>query len=186
MNLDTKPTTSLAARIRAGHSAVIEAKKNIVRKAIEVGLLLKEAKEKECKHGQWLDWLKTNAPEISERTAQRYMELADRKQELEEALKSKSATMADLTLNGAFELLKPEPEADADDDDAEEETKEEDDETSDRASDDYDKAEERLMKKLENLRPDEAEAAIAITIRRLRDTVATMKKAAAAVEKKAA
>jgi hypothetical protein len=39
---------------------------------------------------------------------------------------------------------------------------------------------------LKNLRPDEAEAAIADTIKKLRDIVATMLKAAAAVEKKAA
>ena len=103
----------LATRIRAGHSAVIEAKKNIVRKAIEVGGWLKQAKDSpEMKHGQWLPWLKANCPEISERTAQRYMELADNKEPLEEALKLKSAAMADLTLAGAVELLKsPELEA---------------------------------------------------------------------------
>ena len=49
-----------------------------------------------------------------------------------------------------------------------------------------DKAEEKLIKRPQNLKPDEAEAAISITIRKLRDIVATMKKAAAAVEKKAA
>ena len=136
----------LASRIRVGHSAVIEAKKNIVRKAIEVGEWLKQAKDSpEMKHGQWLPWLKASCPDISERTAQRYMELADKKEKLEEVMKLKSATMADLTLAGAVELLKPpppeaqeetEPEAQDDEQDAEEETEEAESETSGKASDD--------------------------------------------------
>ncbi len=190
----TPSLPDLATRIRVGHSAVIEAKKNIVRKAIEVGGWLKQAKDSpEMKHGMWLPWLKANCADLSERTAQRYMELADNKEDLEELLKLKSAAMADLTLSGALELLQtPPPGATepGEDQDAEEETEPENDqdeaETSDKASDEYDKAEEKLIQRLKNLNPDEAEAAISTTIRKLRDIVVTMKKAAAAVEKKAA
>jgi Protein of unknown function (DUF3102) len=101
----------LATRIKVGHSAVIEAKKNIVRKAVEVGGWLNEAKAK-VEHGEWLPWLKANC-QISERTAQRYMHLADAKEHLEKAMELKSAAVADLTLEDAVRLLKP-PEREAD------------------------------------------------------------------------
>jgi Protein of unknown function (DUF3102) len=105
-NATEEPTLlELATRIRVGHSAVIEGKKNIVRKAIEVGGWLNEAKAK-VEHGEWLPWLKANC-QISERTAQRYMHLADAKEPLEIVMSSKSATMADLTLEDAMELLRP-------------------------------------------------------------------------------
>jgi hypothetical protein len=108
----TEPTLlELAARIKVGHSAVIEGKKNIVRKAIEVGGWLNDAKEK-VEHGEWLPWLKANC-QISERTAQRYMHLADVKEPLEKAMELKSAAVADLTLDDAVRLLKP-PEYQAD------------------------------------------------------------------------
>jgi Protein of unknown function (DUF3102) len=170
----TSPEPSLpdlASRIRLGHTAVIEAKKNIVRKAIEVGGWLKQAKDSpEMKHGQWLPWLKANCPDISERTAQRYMELADNKEQLEEALKVKSAAMADLTLAGAIELLKPPPpeaekETEPDDQDAEEET-----ETSGNASDRIDKIADKLIAGLKALKDDEtAKACASDVVQRLQD-----------------
>jgi ribosomal protein L12E/L44/L45/RPP1/RPP2 len=167
----------LATRIRVGHTAVIEAKKNIVRKAIEVGGWLKQAKDSpEMKHGQWLPWLKANCPEISERTAQRYMELAGNKEPLEEAMKLKSAAMADFTLAGAAELLKsPLPEAE-DDDQAEEEeaeeeeTEEEETEASGNASDKIDKIADRLIAALKALNDDEtARACASDVVQRLQD-----------------
>jgi hypothetical protein len=62
-----------------------------------VGDMLAQAKAK-LSHGEWLPWLKDNCL-LSERTAQRYMAAAERRKELEEKLKDKSATVADfLTL----------------------------------------------------------------------------------------
>ena len=60
---------------------------------------MSEAKE-QVKHGQWLLWLDEHCA-ITERTAQLYMRIARHK----EALESKSASFADLTLEGAAREL---------------------------------------------------------------------------------
>ena len=46
-------------------------------------------------HGKWLAWLKTNCPDVSERTAHLYMQLAKWRSVVEDAM-AKSATIADL------------------------------------------------------------------------------------------
>jgi len=48
-----------------------------VAKAIECGQLLIQQKES-LGHGSWLEWLDANVPEITDRTARRYMALANR------------------------------------------------------------------------------------------------------------
>ena len=53
-------------------------------------------------HGEWLPWLKQNCG-VPERTAQRYMRLADGSSRPD--TRRKSDTMADLTLTGAERLL---------------------------------------------------------------------------------
>ncbi len=50
-----------------------------------------------------MPWLAENCPDVSERTAQRYMRLAEGRSELE----AKSATVADLTLRQAEQILSP-------------------------------------------------------------------------------
>src|SRR5262249_23358955 len=105
---------------------------NVVSRAIKAGELLKEAKAK-LPHGEWLSWLKKQC-ELSQRTAQRYMKLAEDKPKLEQKQREKSATVADLTLNQAVGLLKPPP----------------------NPSDLYDKAEANLIKKLQDLSAEDA------------------------------
>jgi hypothetical protein len=167
---------SLPERIRAGHLAVIEAGKNVVRRAMEVGALLNEAKLKQP-HGKWLPWLTENCPEVPERTAQRYMKLADEKEKLEKLLKSKSATMADLTLNEACQWLEEggeveaESEAESEADDESETDKEEETKSS-KTSDKVDKIADRLIAALKELKKSNAETAIAAAfeiVRRLQD-----------------
>ena len=123
---------------------------NVVSRAIKAGELLKEAKAK-LPHGEWLSWLKKQC-ELSQRTAQRYMKLADDKPKLDKMLLEKSATVADLTLNQALGLLKPPP----------------------NPSDLYDKAEAALIKKLQDLSAEDGEAAIKGTIKKLKDAVAAL------------
>ena len=48
-----------------------------IAKAIECGQLLVQQKES-LGHGSWLDWLDANLPEMTDRTARRYMALAKR------------------------------------------------------------------------------------------------------------
>src|SRR5262249_60900586 len=63
--------TDLATRIKSLHAQVLDAGKNVVRKAIEAGVALIEAK-RQVGHGNWLRCLKENC-ELSERTAEVYM-----------------------------------------------------------------------------------------------------------------
>jgi Protein of unknown function (DUF3102) len=93
----------LAARIDEEHRAAAGAIKRGLAHAINAGELLRDAKAS-VPHGQWADWLKGNTA-LSERTAQRYMQLAKKRAELE----SKSATVADLTIRGACELIAEPP-----------------------------------------------------------------------------
>jgi N6-adenosine-specific RNA methylase IME4 len=89
----------LAARIRAEHEATTIAMQRGLEHAIRAGDLLLEAKA-QLKHGQWLPWL-TEHCSMSERTAQLYMRVAERRSELE----AKAQGLADLTLEGAARLL---------------------------------------------------------------------------------
>jgi hypothetical protein len=141
----------LAQRIKAAHAAVLEHARNVVGKAIQAGLLLKEAKGKVW-HGEWLDWLKDHC-ELSERTAHRYMQLAANKQKIEEALRDKSATMASLSLNKALKAI----EAPSD--------------PSGGAWTKYAKTQEALIKSLGELLPDEVEEAAKQTIGELQKFV---------------
>jgi hypothetical protein len=93
----------LAAQIKQGHALLNDNTRNIVQRAIAIGEALNEAKDK-IEYSQWLPWLKAKC-ELPERTAQRYMKLANNKTKLME--KMKSATMADLdlTLNEAQRMI---------------------------------------------------------------------------------
>jgi hypothetical protein len=113
-NLSDKPDlAALVTRIKTELSAMNSAKKEVVSRAIAAGESLVKAKAK-LEHGQWLPWLKENF-DLSERTAQNYMTLAEGKSKLEEVLKSKSATIADLkSINEALRVIsEPEPDTNA-------------------------------------------------------------------------
>jgi Protein of unknown function (DUF3102) len=94
----------LAARINEEYRAEANAIKRGITHAIAAGELLLEAKAA-VPHGRWAAWLKANTA-LSERTAQRRMQLAKERP----ALEAKSATVADLTIRGACELLAKPPE----------------------------------------------------------------------------
>jgi len=158
---DMKPTADalgeLATRIKSLHAAVIESGKNTVRKAIDAGVALIEAK-KQVDHGQWLKWLKQNC-ELSDRTAEVYMTCARNRQKLEAII----AAAANMTLAAALREIKP---------------------TSDRAEDGamgkYEKARIALIKKLSALAPDDIEEAAERTVRELQAVVAAVRPAKAA------
>ena len=67
-------------------------------KALRCGELLTQAKA-ECKHGEWLPWLEENFDGAT-RSAQAYMRVADRREEIE----GKSADSAHLSLDQALRL----------------------------------------------------------------------------------
>jgi DUF3102 family protein len=95
--------TDLAARINAEHVAAEQAYQSGVEHALQCGDLLLEAKSL-LPHGQWLPWLESNCS-VSSRSARLYMQLAGNRQ----ALEAKSATVANLTMQGALQLLEPPP-----------------------------------------------------------------------------
>lgn len=87
----------LAAEINRAHAQARAAARTSLKRAIEAGDRLLEAKAV-IGHGGWLEWLAANVS-FSERTAQTYMRLASKKPEL------KSAATADLTIEGAVEAI---------------------------------------------------------------------------------
>ena len=97
---DDRPLEAVAADINLAHRAATELSQSAIQAAYEAGCLLLEAKAR-VDHGQWLPWLKTNCPKVAERTAQQYMKLSRNR----EAIEAKSAGYADLTINGALQLI---------------------------------------------------------------------------------
>jgi Protein of unknown function (DUF3102) len=94
----------LAARIRAEHEAVCTAARTTLAHAFAAGELLLAAKE-HVAHGYWADWLHAHC-DISERSAQKYMQLARHRT----AFEANAPTTADLTIDEALRALaKPKP-----------------------------------------------------------------------------
>jgi hypothetical protein len=145
----------ITERIKAEVTSLENSEKDHLRRAMKLGDDLRQIKGN-LEHGTWLAWLTKCG--LNERKAQRYMELAAGRAKLN-ALKSD--TMSDLTINAALRLIK-EPV----------------DNGGGSASDRYDKVQETLIKKLKELPPENADAAASVTIKKLKDTVATMKQAA--------
>ncbi len=100
MTKNTKALDALAARINAGHRVYLATARKALDHALAAGASLQEAKDG-LPHGEWLLWLQSNCPGISERSAQRYMRLEKNRDRLRE----KSATVADLTVRVADEFL---------------------------------------------------------------------------------
>jgi len=89
----------LANRINEHHRQAEAAIRSGLEHALEAGRLLVEAKTK-CPHGGWGDWVESNC-EFSQRTAQAYIRVAKRWPEIE----AKAQSSADLTIDGALQLL---------------------------------------------------------------------------------
>jgi hypothetical protein len=85
----------LATKIKAAYAEIGKACKDVVWRAVAMGDLLNQAK-KQMGHGNWATWLQANC-ELSERTAQRYMNIADNKQKIAEYIQGKESKSAKLT-----------------------------------------------------------------------------------------
>jgi len=83
----------LAIKINAAHDVVKRNIKATIAEMMSAGDALREAKGL-AGHGNWLSWLKANCPEVSERTAHLYMQLAKWRSVVEDAM-AKSAMVAD-------------------------------------------------------------------------------------------
>ena len=67
------PADELAGWINGGHAALKMAVRRLAIHVAQVPPWLVATKDK-CQHGEWLDWLKVNCPEISHKTHRRYVE----------------------------------------------------------------------------------------------------------------
>ena len=67
----------LAQQINDGHQGLQVAIRRLAGHVAQVGAWLTAAKDK-CQHGEWLPWLADNCPEITRRTATRYMVIYQR------------------------------------------------------------------------------------------------------------
>ena len=141
-------------------------KQAILKQALDLGGLLLQPKAK-VGHGRFGKWLEKNC-DLSERSAQRYMALKEQWPKIETWLKTNSATVADLSLRKAEKIITSDNQDDDDGSDA---------------SDKYDAAQTNLIKKLQALDVDAADAAAEETSKKLKSTVATMR---AGAKKKAA
>lgn len=56
-------------------------------------------------HGDWIDWLYANCPDISERTATRYMWIAKNEPKLKKAADENGQALADLSVAAATRLI---------------------------------------------------------------------------------
>ena len=65
------PDETLAEWINTGHMAVKMAVQRLAVHVMQVGAWLTAARSK-CLHGEWLNWLENNCPEISHETYRRY------------------------------------------------------------------------------------------------------------------
>lgn len=150
--------SDLATRINTEFAAIQkadrDANKTVVQRAINFGRTLCQAKG-EVGHGKWEKWLNDNCRDISVRTAQRYMKLADSPEVRAEI--GKNDTVSSLSLRAALALANRNPKPNP------------------KPSEEYDRAESKLVEKLEALSPDTADAAATETVGRLRDAVARIK-----------
>jgi len=110
-----KTLENLAAEINAEHHAFVGSLKKTAEHGIRAGELLSEAKSK-CKHGQWLPWLEQNF-DGAPRTAQTYMQLYNKRDEL----RAKTQSSAHLSIGGALKEIAAPASLGASDDEPEKE-----------------------------------------------------------------
>jgi hypothetical protein len=92
-------TTGLASKINEAHAEAVQAAQSALLHAREAGRLLIEAKAA-LPHGAWAEWLRENVS-FSHRTANAYMRVADRWEEIQ----ANSQSSANLSIDGALKLL---------------------------------------------------------------------------------
>ena len=103
--METAALANLAAEINAEHRAFVSSLRKTAEHGIRAGELLREAKTR-CKHGTWLVWLENNF-EGAPRTAQVYMQLYEKRDEL----RANAQSSAHLSISGALkEIAAPQEE----------------------------------------------------------------------------
>jgi hypothetical protein len=97
-----------AREINRIHHEIVENSQAQLTRAIECGVMLKGVQDS-LEHGEWKDWLAKSCPDIPDRTARLYMQLAKNADKLEQLVADNGNSVADLSIRGAVRLLKPQP-----------------------------------------------------------------------------
>jgi Protein of unknown function (DUF3102) len=153
----------LGKKIKSDHEQLTNNLRYIAPRAISIGEDLNKAKVL-AGHGGFLKWVKLNCA-MTNKTAERYMNLATNKDKLLAKLREKGREgdefemLSNLSL-AQCERLITEPNSSS---------------GGDNASDAYDRAEKKLIEKLNGFSLGAAEAAVAETIRQLNQAVELMK-----------
>jgi hypothetical protein len=95
----------LARAINEKVAQITSSLRTSVARAIETGELLIVAKKK-VGHGNFEQWVSDNC-QLSPATARRWMELAEKRPEIEKQLAAKSLNLSDLNLSSARRLIAP-------------------------------------------------------------------------------
>jgi Protein of unknown function (DUF3102) len=151
--------TRIRDQLKVMEETATKIKQTMLQQALTLGELLLQAKAR-VGHGKFGKWLEKNSLEVSERSVQRYMALKEQWPKIEEWLKANSATVADLSLRKAEQIITLAPDQNND---------------GPKPSDLYDKAQAKLIEKLQDLDVDAADAAAETTTKELKKTIATMK-----------
>jgi hypothetical protein len=163
---------ALATRINKEHEQLIESTRHIVHRAIGIGEALKDAKAKSG-HGNFLKWVEVNC-KFSDKTAQRYMKLAENKHKI--GAPDKFETISNLTLNEAERLIDAEATGTTTPSTTGSTTNNKGKKGIPKnTSDTYDKVQEKLIEKLKSLGLNEAETAVKETINKLNNTLKDIK-----------
>lgn len=96
--------TALSAQINEAHEQALQHASNAVECARRAGEFLNRAKA-EIAHGDWLPWIEGHCPEITPRTAQRYMRIAKEWPKLEAAAGANATHVSQMTIRDAVDHL---------------------------------------------------------------------------------
>jgi Protein of unknown function (DUF3102) len=176
MDTTTKPQAvaetleQIGDRISKEYLAIVadegRSNRTIVDRAIRVGKdLLNVKKSDKVPHGEWEKWVKNNLPQFNIRKVQRWMNLAENEAKIREEIakrqgKNKNDTVSFLTLRQALAIANGSGDGGGNG-----------------GGDLYGGAETRLLKQLEPMNFDTADAAVTNTIRKLKAAVAQKKAA---------
>jgi hypothetical protein len=135
--------------------------RTIVARAIRVGKDLLDLKSK-VDHGDWEKWVETNLPQFNYKKVQRWMNLARNEEKIKDAVKelegnNKKDAVSFLTLREALAIANSKGGGGGN------------------AGDTYDRVEARLLKRLQPMKFDDADAVVAETIRKLKAALAQKK-----------
>jgi hypothetical protein len=94
-----------AVRIIWLHAEICDAPKMTLEKALMAGWELTDQKSKVGKHGKWRQWCAENIPQVPERSVQRYIQLFENREWLQEHYKTDTVSDLPVGIRGALKAI---------------------------------------------------------------------------------